>query len=375
MNKLGHSESNSFSLELDTAIAEAADLSSNLLSEQIVRNPDTLQSVFHSEFDNIDQFINNLTGMGSIHTAHGIMMQEVDNSQGICPEPPRLQRTKKRSLELPELELPEVYVTNRRSPSLQVTQYEFQEGSLASSASVKRQKVWLLSRMKFSAQKHLPSWSGFVSQTGSSPEHLTTIDYYPPIPKPITDYKTVAECLRFAEEATNEVGQEYVLTTCDLGVCMKAYPLVWNNPEKYAKHLILIGSFHVACSYLKMIGKKMRGSGLEEVLIEAGLISCSSLEGVMTGKNYERAIHCHKVMLESLERLLVEQFLIARDENELFCALSDESCDKLDKLAGKICPENLNAVLADTSINEYIQAYQQFCNEVRNENLGKTAAL
>ena len=118
INKLGHSESYSYSLKLETAIAEVADLSSNLFSDHIVRHPDPSKSVFHSEFDNFDQFINNLSGMGSIHTAHGIMMQEVGGDQGTCPEPTRLQRTGKRSLELQEPQLPEVYVTNRKSPEV-----------------------------------------------------------------------------------------------------------------------------------------------------------------------------------------------------------------------------------------------------------------
>ena len=34
----------------------------------------------------------------------------------------------------------------------------------------------------------------------------------------------------------------------------------------------MIGSFHLICAYLKMIGKKMNESGLADVLLEAGLI-------------------------------------------------------------------------------------------------------
>ena len=82
---------------------------------------------------------------------------------------------------------------------------------------------------------------------------------------------------------------------------MKAYPLIWSEPERYDKHIILIGSFHLIGAYFKMIGKKLRGSGFSDVLIEAGLIASGSLEGVLTGKHYERALHCHKVIKEALE--------------------------------------------------------------------------
>ena len=109
----------------------------------------------------------------------------------------------------------------------------------------------------------MPGWAGYVSSTGDVPHRLTT-DYYPVIPFPFTDNKVVKECLRFSEEASLEVGQKYVITSFDLGVCIKAYRVVWNYPKRYENHIIMIGTFHLACSYLKMIGKKMECSGLSD---------------------------------------------------------------------------------------------------------------
>ena len=85
-NRLGHSENYSFSLELETAIAEAAEETSHMLTIQIIRDPGA-QSVFHSELDNFDQMINTLTGSGSVHTAHGIMIQEVSGDRLLPCDP------------------------------------------------------------------------------------------------------------------------------------------------------------------------------------------------------------------------------------------------------------------------------------------------
>ncbi len=71
MNKFGHSESYSFSLELETALAKAVQESESFLPPNIVHTPKG-PSVFHSEFDNFDAIVNELYGAGSIHTAHGI---------------------------------------------------------------------------------------------------------------------------------------------------------------------------------------------------------------------------------------------------------------------------------------------------------------
>ena len=112
MNRFGHSESYSFSLELETAIGQALQQSSSLLSRQIVCDP-AEPTLFHSDFDNFDQFVSSLTGSGSIHTAHGIMMQEVSSGaarDSNDPDPPLL-RTKERSLAIQhENALPPCYV-------------------------------------------------------------------------------------------------------------------------------------------------------------------------------------------------------------------------------------------------------------------------
>ncbi|KAL8620245.1 hypothetical protein ACOMHN_061436 [Nucella lapillus] len=161
-----------------------------------------------------------------------------------------------------------------------------------------------LCTQKMFQDQDVPGWAGFISLIGEKPERKTTIGYYPVINHPITDYKTVQECLKQAEEATPEVGQNYVVTTFDLGACMKAFPLVWNQPLRYQQHIILVGTFHTICAYLKVIGKKMEGSGLSDIMQEAGLITSGSVNGVMSGKSYDRSMHCHKVILECLERLI-----------------------------------------------------------------------
>ena len=84
-------------------------------------------------------------------------------------------------------------------------------------------------------RQEVPRWNGFISLNEEKATNMTTIDYYPVIANPITEYKTVQECLKYAEEATNEVNQQYVITTFDLEVCKKAYPLIWNNPTRYGK--------------------------------------------------------------------------------------------------------------------------------------------
>ena len=68
-------------------------------------------------------------------------------------------------------------------------------------------RAWCIFRLYSANRQVVPGWAGFISETGTVPESLTTVDYYPVINHPITDYATVKECLRVSRVASQEVGQ------------------------------------------------------------------------------------------------------------------------------------------------------------------------
>ena len=94
INKFGHCENYSFSIELETALATTAEQASHILTSQIVRHP-AGTSTFHSDFDTFDQ----LTSSGPVHTAHGIMLQDVDEKP-VAVRSISIERTRERSLKV-----------------------------------------------------------------------------------------------------------------------------------------------------------------------------------------------------------------------------------------------------------------------------------
>ena len=154
---------------------------------------------------------------------------------------------------------------------------------------------------------------------------------------------------------------------------MKAYPLIWNNLLRYQKHIVMIGSFHVICAYLKMLGKKMNGTGLDDIFVEAGLITQGSLQGVISGKNYSRAMACHKTVLEALERLLLTEYVISKNRAKLFESQSQETImtDLLELPSGA----TMEAAKEDDEMLSLVKDYNEFKESVRRGELGKTAQL
>ena len=112
--------------------------------------------------------------------------------------------------------------------------------------SIQEYRIWSLSRVVGSSGERqvVPVFSGFISANGTKPSRKSPIDYFTPINRPFTDYSVIKELLIRSEEATAEVGQEYVLNSFELGGCMKALPLIWKLPDHYKKHVITPGPFH-----------------------------------------------------------------------------------------------------------------------------------
>ena len=129
------------------------------------------------------------------------------------------------------------------------------------------------------------------------PECLTTIDYYPYINHPLTEWQTF-----------------------DLGVCMEAYPNIWNNHWQYKNTIIMICTFHIFCWYFKMVvGMKMEGSRLSVILMESNFVGTGSTEfnGVPSWKHYDKSMHLHNTIVWCFDRLILQQFAKSRNYQQL----------------------------------------------------------
>ena len=70
-----------------------------------------------------------------------------------------------------------------------------------------------------------------------------------------------------------------MISTYDLGVCMKALLLIWKWHRQYKDHSVLIGMFHTGMNYINMVcAHKMLGSGYPEILIVAQLVTTGCLK-------------------------------------------------------------------------------------------------
>ena len=373
LNRLGHCENNTFAAEVESAIASSLDETSSLLTNQISRGPSNI--IFHSEWDNFNQFLSG-HGKPMCNAAGGIMMQEVsgntnelNNNSIVAP----VLSVSKSKIPCTDGPLPDFHIV-KKGPVMDVkVKIEPNENIAAYKEALQMYMLWKICRFICGKGKQqVPAFAGFISKTGQSPKKLTTIDYYPMINEPITEYKVVKEILDRCARATEEVGQKYTVITFDLGVIMKAMPIIWNKPNGYRGHIILIGAFHTIMNYLNMIGHKMAGSGDSEIIIEANLVTTGCLKGVLSGKSYAKSLRCLKVVSECFERLLFSTFI---DQLPADSQLRTACAGKIDALIQCCNQKVLITALEDHSVIGLLKAYEDFQDKVRKGHLGKTATF
>lgn len=101
----------------------------------------------------------------------------------------------------------------------------------------------------------------------------------------------------------------------------------------------------------------LRGSGFSDIVMEASICASGSLEKVLSGKHYNRALRVHKIVIEALERLLLRVFQ-ERDDQILNLSL-------LESLTNEALDANLRDVLESDQFHDYFERYQTFKEGVR----------
>ena len=135
-------------------------------------------------------------------------------------------------------------------------------------------------------------------QKGKQP--LTTTKYTPAN----NSIRNCSKLLQQSEEATRAVGQKYTINILDLGLCMKALPLIWTFPDKFKEHVVILGPFRTEMNFIGMLNHKMRESGYADIIEEAQLLTKGCIKNVLNGKAFVKTLFSLKAVNELIQRYL-----------------------------------------------------------------------
>ena len=93
--------------------------------------------------------------------------------------------------------------------------------------------------------------------------------------------------------------------------------LQWSNADATLSLLLRLGSFHIALTFMRAIGKHLSGSGLAEVWTESGVFGENTAANNLLAKSYNCDVQAHKLTYEALLPILWPQFIEGLTEHQL----------------------------------------------------------
>ena len=108
----------------------------------------------------------------------------------------------------------------------------------------------------------------------------------------------------------------YSVVTCDQAIYRIVHALRVKNLAVYSDIVLRMGGLHTLMNFMITIGNIMKGSGLEELNYEAGILLDLTANKAMCGKPYYKAVAACTLVPEAISILYWEAF-------EEFCIKSN----------------------------------------------------
>ena len=154
-------------------------------------------------------------------------------------------------------------------------------------------------------KKEQPQWSGFMQRhvTGDHPGK-SSFSFLPIINLNLSDESCIFSTLLFVQHQARQLNIPTPCVTFDQPLYIKAFEIV---DAKDMKIVLKLGGFHMLMSFLGGIGTVMDGSGLREAMetIYAG----HTVNHMLDGKAYARAVRCQFVIAASLHQILLNKLV------------------------------------------------------------------
>ena len=369
LNKFGHGLCNSLIQEVETAFAQRYLTNIEEDGVFIPRNIHPNVPVVFC-WDNNDINEETLSGHGTTHCTNGIVIQREVQSVQATPEA-NPTNVRLRSLE-PQPSHVEHYMSGtRQGPSIDLLKdRHLLPPSRADSLTAAQQNdtSWCILRITEADtgnnKQRVPGWTGFNSMLYSeNAPTVSLVGYCPVIEASPTELDTVYTLLKRSVAMGKKLGQDDIIIEMDQAIYAKAQEIVLQKNREFENVVLRMGSFYVITTFLAVLGKRYADAGLVDILIESGVFAYGSMNGVLEGRHYNRAIRAHKIVLETLFRLKWKAFIHwLHLRGSKLDALADFE-EQLEDLRRELCPETYETFIQSTAYKDIMCQYEIFCKE------------
>ena len=179
------------------------------------------------------------------------------------------------------------------------------------------------------------AFSGFMASISPAEERSKPY-FYTTLPRPPSK-KVVYTLMLKAVDVAEKKKMPFIQFVGDQPVFTLIVELKAENPEVFVRIVPVLGPFHTQMAFMSAIYKRFQESGIEDVLVTAGLIAEGSVQQALKGKHYNRALRIYKLLYEALVRLLIRSgsehgITIPNDINFMIEIIRNLELDAVDRL-------------------------------------------
>lgn len=277
--------------------------------------------------DNVDHNVRTLDGSGTFH-GMGIISATVNQDHVIAIPPQRITRVSKR-LNVNDVVrnrglaiIPYALHNGKGLSTVTMTAIKSLNHNIVFSPVMKLDMMWHIAGVVKTIDSPRPNWSGYMQSVCVGPHApKTSIKFLPIVDLNPSDESCIYSTLMFVDKEAKRHGMHTTCITFDQPLYIKAVDI---SIAANLDVVVRLGGFHTLMSFMGAIGHVMRGSGIDDVL--KLIFGPNTVETILTGKSYSRAIRGHFLLHGALTNILLTSLLSCNEENgEDVCSAVDQN--------------------------------------------------
>ncbi|CAC5392868.1 unnamed protein product [Mytilus coruscus] len=158
--------------------------------------------------------------------------------------------------------------------------------------------------------QQIPFWTGFNKQISNISTTYHVVSYPPIIDAKPSDMGTVYTTMKRCADMCQKAGQPFSIQTFDLQLYAVAQQVKWDRPSEFKSHILRLGGFHTLSCFISSIGKIWGDGGLRDLLVDSGVYAAATVDQMLSGKQFNRAVRGLTLLYETLKTLWICSFFV-----------------------------------------------------------------
>ena len=156
-------------------------------------------------------------------------------------------------------------------------------------------------------------------------------------------------------DIADKLNSKTVVIVMDQAIYSKAQFMRWRNSHFMKRLVIQLGAFHTVMFFPGCLGKHFRDAELQDIIIKSEVVAVGSVNGVFTGRHYNRAVRAHKLVAEAMQHMFLTIYLDSIPEKK-----AERVKDLMTSLSQSFPGPQYQEIFKEKNFQSFLSSYEEF---------------